>query len=98
MKVLVTGCLILLEIYRSYEICCLYGCFFYHILSYFFGSIFDRCIYGCMFGVLLFNFVNYEFLLLYLCILIFMFTYSCFYVCSFLCILFHCVVLRTVCV
>ena len=46
-----------------------------------------------MFCTLLFNFVNYVFLLLYLCILIVMFMYSYCYVCSVLCILFHCVIL-----
>ena len=48
-------------IIRSYEVCCLYGCFVYHILSYSFVSIFYRCIYGCMFCMLLFYFVNYVF-------------------------------------
>jgi len=47
------------KIYRSYEVCCLYGFFVYHILSYSFGPIFYHCIYGCMFCMLLFNFVNY---------------------------------------
>ena len=75
-----------------------YGCFVYPILSYSFGSIFYPCIYGCMFCMLLFNFVNYAFLLLCLCILIIMFMYSYCHVCSFLCILFHCVVLCNVCV
>jgi len=32
-KILVTGCPTLSEdLYRSYEVCCLYGCFIYHIL------------------------------------------------------------------
>ena len=56
---------------RSYEVCCLYGCFVYDILSYSFGSIFYHCIYGCMFCMPLFNFVHYVFILL--CILIVMY-------------------------
>jgi hypothetical protein len=54
--------------------------------------------YGCMFCMLPFNFVNYVFLLLSLCILIVMFSYFYCYVRSVLCILFHCVVLYIVCV
>ena len=78
--------------WRSYEVCCLYGFFFYHILSYSFGSIsFYHFIYGCMFCMLMFIFVNYVFLLLRLCILIFMyilFRVFCFIV--LFCVLFVC--------
>jgi len=78
-KVLVTGCLPLLEdTYSesfSYELCCLYGCFVYHILSYSFDAIFYCFMYGSMFYMFLFSFVSYVFLLLCLFILIFMFVY-----------------------
>ena len=40
---------------------CLYGCFVYHIFSYYSGSILCHPIYGCMFYMLLYNFVNYVF-------------------------------------
>jgi len=42
--------------------------FVYHILPYSFRSIVYYCIYGCTFCRILFNFVNYVFLLLLLCI------------------------------
>ena len=76
----------------SYEICCLCGFFVYHVISYSFGSIFHHFIYCCMFCLLLFNFVNYVFLLLRIFILIVMyvpFWVSCFIV--LFCVLFVCI-------
>jgi hypothetical protein len=60
----------------------------FHILLI---TFFYYFIYGCIYCMLLFNCVNYIFF-------IFMFMYSYCYVCYILCILFHCVILSTVCV
>jgi hypothetical protein len=65
--------------------------FVYHILLYSFGYILYHLRYGCMFCILLFNCVNYVFLLLCLCILIVMyvpFRVFCFIV--LFCVLFVC--------
>jgi hypothetical protein len=50
----------------------------------YFWFIFYHCIHGSMFCTVLFNFLNYVFLLLYLCILIVMYVLFCIF-------RFHCV-------
>ena len=87
---------IIIRRYRSYEVFCLYGCFVYDTLSYSFGSNLCHCIYGFMFCMLLFDFINYVFLLLRVRVVMFMYSYC--YVSSVLGILLHCVILCIVCV
>jgi len=82
-------CLIYL-LYRSYEVCCLYGFSVYHILSQSFGPILYHWL-----TVVCFLYASVEFCKL--CTLIVTFVYSYCYVCSVLGILSHCVVLCTVC-
>jgi len=67
---------------------------FLHVLLV---PFFYHCIYG-MFCILLFNFVNYVFLLLFLCILIVMFMYLIVMYVLFSTFRFHCVVLCIICV
>ena len=61
---------------------------FNHILSCP-GSILYHCKYGCMFCMFLFNFVSHVFLLLYLCVIMYVpFWVFCFIV--LFCVLFVC--------
>jgi len=78
-----------IRIDRSYEVCCLYGSFAYHMFFISFWFHFVSFMYGCMFYMLLFNFLNYVFLLLCLCILIVMYVpFWVLYLIVLLCILF----------
>ena len=71
-----------------------YFIIFFHIILVPLLSLY-MWLYVCM---LLFKFVNYVFLLLYLCILSVIFSYSYCYARSILCNLFHCVMLIVLCV
>ena len=77
---------------RSHGVCCLHGFFVYHILSCPFGSIFLITVCTVvMFCGILFNSVNCVFLLLCLCILIFMYVPFCVFCFTvLLCVLFLC--------
>ena len=97
---LLTGCLPLLtgvyhyqKIYRSYEICCLYGCFVSHSFIFFWLHFLSLYIYiyivACFVCFCLIFHIRYY---------IVMFMYSYCYVCSVLGILFLCVVLCILCV
>jgi hypothetical protein len=75
--------------YMSHITCAAYMTLFYHILSYFLGSILYHCISGGMLCMLLFNFVNYVFLLLYYAFLLlcmFRSRYSVSLCCSMYCL------------
>ena len=76
---------IMIEDIRSYEVCCLYGCFITFFYS--FVSILYHCIYGGMLCMLPFNFVNHVFFLL--CYVFLLLCYAFLLLCS--CILLLCI-------
>ena len=97
MKVSVRGCLTLSEDILIILSLLLIWVFVYYILSYSFGSIFFyhfTSAYGCVFCMLLFNFVNYTFLLLcyvFLLLCMFYFVYYVSLCCSVYCFMCKCV-------
>jgi len=73
-KVLETGCLTLLEdTYIDYMKFAVFMVFLFIIFLYVLLVLFYHCVFGCVFCILLFDSIRYVFLLLCLCILIFMY-------------------------
>jgi len=95
-KVLVTGCLSLLEDFIDHiKFAAYMAVWFITFFRILLGSVLCHCIYGCMFCLFLLNFVIYVFVLLWIIVT---FKYFYCYVCSVLSIVFHCVLLCIVCV
>ena len=76
--------------YIDYMKCPASWLFVSHILSCSFVSTSYHCLYGCMFCMFLFNFVNYVFLLLCLCIIIVYVLFGIFCIIVFIYVLFVC--------